>query len=95
MESQEKSSRLDYPTTLDVVTWKDIHYQVVASGRYNDPQKDFYSLNPLEENPQTIRVGEGARFVRTPISDPPEGFVYRRDEGVKVTGRLEGGKIID
>lgn len=95
MESKENPIKLDYPTMLDVVTWEDKYYQVAGGGRFNDPKRDFYSLNPLEKNPKTIRVGEGAKFIRTPAVDPPEGFVFRREEGVKVTGRLEGGKIVD
>jgi hypothetical protein len=79
----------EYPTTLDVVRRKGKEYQVVAMSQTGDPEQDIYVL----KNPQTGETQRvtGARFSSTQTSEPGKGDIHKRDEGVRVTGKLEGG----
>ena len=79
-----------YPTILDVVDWKEKEYQVVGLARME--KDDIYLLNNLDNGEPLIRV-KGANFKPVEKRDPGKGRVYRKEEGVRVTGKLIGGEI--
>lgn len=90
MESRKNSS-LEYPVMLDVVIWKKDPYQVVGSAQTNSQKTDFFILQDTTPDSKPFRV-KGAKFVSTITKDPPAGYVYKRDEGVRITGKLVGGR---
>lgn len=79
-----------YPGILDVVDYGGEEYQVVSSAQTGDPNKNRYVLKNTNTG-AIIRV-VGAIFTPFPTRTPDAGDVYRRDEGVRVTGSLEGGE---
>jgi hypothetical protein len=81
----------DYPIALDVVIWKDNSYQLAVVAQTKSYRDAIYTVTELESNGQQFRI-KGAQFHRTVSQDPPAGNVYRRREGVRVTGELIGGK---
>ena len=93
--SEKDREKLDYPSILDCVDWKRKEYQVVGVSSTNNIKKDLFLLNSTsQENPKTYRI-KGAKFIRYSIIREPVGtFVYRKDEGVMVTGELGGGKKV-
>ena len=91
LNKKEGSDSPDYPTVLDVVIWKDTHYQVVGIAQTKSYKNDLFTVQGLEDKDTPFRI-KGARFHRTISQDPPEGRVYKREEGVRVTGELLGGK---
>lgn len=93
MESEKPAQELDYPTNLDVVVWQENHYQVAATVRTNLQETDMFLLNELKENAPTFRL-IGAKFERYSFSKdlPKDGYIRRKDEGVRVTGELIGGE---
>lgn len=88
--SEKQAEGPIYPVTLDVVDYKGEEYQVVASAQTGDPNKDQYVLKNTNTG-ETIRV-TGAVFTPFPTRTPGIGDVYRRDEGVRVTGLIAGGE---
>jgi hypothetical protein len=84
-----KNNTVDYPTTLDVVKRDGKEYQVVAMAQTGKHQEDVYLLKDPESG-ETHRV-KGARFNPTTTSKPGRGNIHRREEGVRITGTLDGG----
>jgi len=83
---------LDYPINLDVVTWKNDPYQVVAMAQTGVQEKDIFVVRYLVPDSETFRIN-GARFVRFDVTkDPPDGEILKRDEGVRLTGELVEGE---
>jgi hypothetical protein len=80
-----KKKKQDRPTMLDVIEYKGKEYQVAGGSQ------KLFLLNDLETD-DTFRVkGKFSRFDET--REPGPGNVFRRDEGVRVTG-LISGKIL-
>ena len=97
-ESDPNSSdeKIDYPIALDVVLFEGRRYQVAEIAQTGRPDDDIYVINDIEDpDKESFRV-RGATFNRLPVTeDPGEGAVYRREEGVRLTGELIGGEIED
>ena len=87
---ESKASRLDYPTTLDVVKHGGQEVQIVASVQTGTPKNDVFLVKNTQTG-ETYRV-KGAKFVRQKSQDPAPGLVHRVDEGVRITGLIQGGK---
>ncbi len=86
----ERTNKPEYPTTLDVVKFKGKEVQVVASAQTGDPKTDIYVVKDTETG-ETFRI-TGAKFASSALQEPSPGQIHKKDEGVKITGSLTGGK---
>ncbi len=92
MMENRQSHDLSCPVTLDVVEFNGNEYQVIGSSRTGTPKDDMFLLKDIRTG-VIVRV-RGGIFNPLKISrDPGPGDVYRRDEDVRVTGSIAGGKI--
>lgn len=87
--NQRGRPSIEYPSPLDVVDIGGQEFQVSAIVQTGDPTRDAYIVKNTTTG-ETRRI-LGARFRRQTMRDPGVGDVLHRDEGVKVTGFLEGG----
>jgi len=78
-----------YPGTLDVVEYEGEQMQVVARSE-GIKRGDAYVLQDSRTG-ETFRV-TGARFKPKVTETPKSGRTAKLDEGVRVTGKLKGGK---
>lgn len=94
-EEEGGINRIESPDTLDVVEYNGKRYQVISTGK-DEQGVDLTVLVQLDKSrTKTIRV-RGAKFERLKETlDPGSGRVHARDEGVRFTGKLEGGSIDD
>ncbi|MBI5356063.1 hypothetical protein HZB78_00425 [Candidatus Collierbacteria bacterium] len=92
MSEIDKESEPVYPTNLDVVDFNGNEHQVIGTVRTKDPLKDKFILKDLQTG-EIFRVTNGATFSFGKMRDPGQGNVYRRDEDVKVTGKIISGEI--
>ena len=79
-----RKKKKDSPTMLDVVDYRGKEYQVAGGS------DKMFILKDLETE-EIFRVK--GRFKRaSEMRDPAAGYVFRRDEGVKVSGTITGKK---
>lgn len=90
---EKEEGQTEYPTTLDVVKRGGKEYQVVGMAQTGKPGEDRYLLKDTQTG-ETFRV-KGAKFNPSSTSEPGEGDIHKREEGVRVTGTLEGGSQED
>lgn len=91
MSENTEAGRPIYPVTLDVVEFNGNEYQVIASSQTGKVANDRFVLKDIRTE-EILRV-KGAVFAPIKLRDPGPGDVYRKDEGVKVTGLIFGGEI--
>ena len=93
--TENRQTRLDYPTLLDVIVYRGKEYQVagrieIEPGNF---KTDEYSLINPHKKKFLFKV-KGAKFNRFKVGEEPKSQIfYRQDEGVRITGKLTGGTI--